>query len=303
MSSRTKLSRAIARYLALIKAHNAWFTLIVALLIIAAANIVIAGVLHADLGLGAELSLEAVIVVVGVAVPVGLTLVMLWPELKEISNIISSAPPKATPILLRFVGEELKLLGDRISDTRSRGIELEKNVVGSWIRDRCFTVATGSYRATDVLVPSKFLSLYPAYLQAHADYVKRISCNSSVRINVSPLDELTADSAAHPEALEAYKQWHRDHGVELFYLDSELASDISRQAGLGNTLDLAIWEGELALLVEYLANGATNLRLALVGETSYRRSEAFFQAVLEASVPLDDIQLGTPREAIVTARR
>lgn len=151
----------------------------------------------------------------------------------------------------------------------------------------------GPYCATDVLVPSRFLSLYSAYLQAHADYIKRTSCHSSVRINVSSLSELTDDSRAHPEALEAYKKWHSDHGVELLYLDSEQAGDIARQVGLGETLDLAIWEGELALLVEYRANGATNLRLTLVGETSYRRSEAFFQSVLDASTPFDLLQLGS----------
>jgi len=268
----------------------------VALFIVAAANIVMARVLHTHLSLGAELGLEAAIVFVGIAVPVGLVLAMLWPEMKEIISIISGAPPRATPFLLRFVSEELKLLGDRIDDTRTRGVDLEGNVVTSWIRDRCFVVASGPYLATDVLVPSEFLALYSGYLRAHADYVKRTGCSTSMRVNVAARDDLWADAQQHPEALATYEQWHLANGVELLHLDCEKARAIARQVGLRETIDFAIWEGELALLVDYRDDGATNLRLALVDETSYRRCMTFLRQAVEAAVPFGEVLQPTAPE-------
>ncbi len=151
---------ALGRLLGFVQAYNGWFTLAFTLFIVVAANAFIVSVLHAHLSIGAELALEVLIVLVGVAVPLGLLLITLWPELKAIFDIVSNGPPKATPILLRFVREEMKSLGDRIADTRAEGIDLDGSVVTPWVRDRCFAVASGPYLGTDSLVPSVFLATY-----------------------------------------------------------------------------------------------------------------------------------------------
>jgi hypothetical protein len=268
-----------------VNAHSAWFTLGVAALIILFANLVMARILHAHLGPGEEFVLEVMIVFVGFAIPIGLTLATLWPEMREIIGIVSNAPSKATPILLCFVSEELKLLGDRIDDTRTRGIDLEGSVVSSWVRDRCFAVASGKYLAADSLVPSRFLALYSEYLQAHRDYLRRTGTVGSVRVNLALTEELLIDASENEEALLAYEKWHADNEVELLHLEGTRAAEIARDVGLEKTIDTAVWEGELALLIEYPDTGATNLRLGLVDETSYRRCRAFLARVRDAAVP------------------
>ncbi|HET8954380.1 MAG TPA: hypothetical protein VFN18_01845 [Solirubrobacterales bacterium] len=273
----------------MVNAHSGWFTLIVAASIIVLVNLLLVGVFHEHLGLGAELGLEAMIVFVGIAIPVGLTLATLWPEMRVIVSIVSGAPSKATPILLRFVSEELQLLSDRIADTRTRGIDLEGRVVSSWVRDRCFAVASGPYVATDSLVPSDFLSRYSSYLVSHKKYIERTGCRNSVRINMAPADDLRLDAEMNEADLRLFQGWHDENNVELLYLSREKAQAIADEVGLENTLDVAIWEGEMALLFDYANSPTTKMRLALVDETSYRRCTAFFAAVREAAVPFSSL--------------
>lgn len=253
-----------------------------------------AEVLHDHLSLGAEVGLEMMIVFVGIAVPVGLTLATLWPEMRVIVSIVSDAPSKATPVLLRFVSEELQLLSDRIDDTRSRGIDLEGRVVSSWVRDRCFAVASGPYRATDSLVPSEFLSRYSSYLVSHKNYLKRTGCTDSVRINLAAFDDLRFDAEMNETDWRAYQGWHEEADVKLLYLSTEKAQAIAKEVNLDNTIDLAIWEGEMALFFDYGNSQTTKMRLALVDETSYRRYIAFFAAVREAAVPFSSVLMEDP---------
>jgi hypothetical protein len=270
-----------------VKAHSAWFTLATALLIVCAANVAVI-LMHAHLGLGAELGLEMLIVGVGFAIPIGLTVAVLWPDLKIIFSIISDGPARATPILLAFVREELKLLEGRIADTRTTGIDLKGSTVTPWVRSRCFGVASGPYRTTDGLVPSKFLETYSHYLRTHAEYLKRTSCTTSCRINVAAPAELAIDSREHPETWAEYQRWHDDNGVALLYLDNARARELARETQLGDTVDIAMWVGELVLLVEDRDSGATNLRLALVGEVLYRRCVTYLRQVQDEAKPLSD---------------
>jgi hypothetical protein len=280
----------LGRLLGLVQAYNGWFTLALALLFIVGANVLVVGALHAHLSVGAELGLEILIVLVGVAVPLCLILITLWPELKAIIDVVSDGPPKATPILLRFVREEMRFLGDRIADTRTEGIGLEGTTVTPWVRDRCFAVASGPYLGTDSLVPSVFLATYSAYLREQAGYIARTGC-TSVRINLAPVDALRVDGERNPKALQRYLAWHLENGVELLHLEEERAAEIALQTGPGTRTELAIWEGEMALQIAYSAGGAANLRLALVGETSYRRSMLFFAEAAAEAVPFGSLDL------------
>jgi hypothetical protein len=272
-----------------VNGHSGWFTFVVAISIIVSANLLMAEVLHGHLSLGAELGLEAMIVVVGIAIPIGLTLATLWPEIRVIVGIVSSAPSKATPVLLRFVSEELQSLSDRIVDTRSRGIDIERSVVSKWVRDRCFAAASGTYVATDSLVPSEFLSLYSSYLASHAKYVGRTGSAGSMRINLASVDDLLVDADVNGEDLREYQGWHVEKEVELLHLDTKRAQAIASDVGLDTTIDLAIWEGEMALFFDYGEDGTTKMRLALVDETSYRRCIAFFDAVREEAIPFSSL--------------
>jgi hypothetical protein len=301
MSPRGRLSRLLGRCLYLVTAHNGLFSLAIALVVIVVANLVVVRQLNANLSLGAELGLEAVVVCFAFAIPLGLLVAALWRELGSILDIVSKGPPRATPTLVRFIGEELKLLRSRIDETRSGGIDLDNSAVTPWVRARCFAVASGAYRTTDPLVPSEFLACYPAYLRAHAEYVKQTSCTSSVRINIASREELSRDALANPDAWSRYVRWHSANSVQLLHLDRQQAQEIASENELTETIDVATWEGELALLVEYRKEGETNLRMAVAGEDSYAHSMGFILSAQASAIPFDELGLDAPSSHGVTA--
>jgi hypothetical protein len=284
----------LSRFLSLLRRHHVLFTLIAALLIVGITDILMDSVLHAHRTLGVELGIEVVIVLVGVTVPAGLAFAALWPELKTMLDVTSKAPPKSAPILLRIVREELKELEERITDARSRGIRVGRSDVTPWIRKRCFAVASGAYLATDLLVPSEFLSRYSSYLVAHAEYVRRTACNDSVRVNLAPTRELAADMRKNPKSWDEYVNWHEENGVELRHLDRATALDIARETKMGKTVDFAIWEEELVILVEDQDDGDTMLSLAFADEHLYRCCEAFLLSVREHAMPFDKLPPSLP---------
>jgi hypothetical protein len=290
---RQRLSRWLEQILTRVKAHPGWFTLAVSVLIILTANLVLTKVLHAHLSLGTELGLELLILLAVISLQGVLVSAVLWPELKIIYKILFDSPAKATPVLVRFVKEEIKELAEKISDTRSVGIDLQPNVVTPWIRTRCFAVASGNYLTTDVLVPSQFMDIYPDYLRAHRKYVEENSCES-VRINLASTADLLADSRDMPDVFEKYERWHVEAGVKLLHLDLGRATKIAEQYQLQETVDFAIWQREFALLVEYRNSGATNLRLTLVDEITYRRCLEFFGCVREEASPFSEVKDSGP---------
>jgi hypothetical protein len=290
---RDRLSRWLEQILAKVKAHPLWLTFGVAVLVIVAANLVLTQILHTHLNVGTELGLELLILLAVVSVQGILVSAVLWPELRTIYKILFDSPAKATPILVRFVKESIKELSENIADTRAGGIDLPPNVVTPWIRDRCFAVASGNYLTTDVLLPSEFMAMYSDYLDAHRQYLHESSCDS-VRINLASTDSLLADSRKNPDAFDEYQQWHVDSGVDLFHLDLARAKKIAEQCQLGATIDFAIWQEEFAILVEYRESGATNLRLTLVNESTYRRCWGFFERVRSEAIAFSEIRDGDP---------
>lgn len=290
---RNHLSRWLEQILTKVKAHPIGLTLGVAVLVIIAANLVLTRILHTHLSLGSELGLELVILLIVLSVQGLLVSAVLWPELRAIYKILFDSPAKATPILVRFVKEEINELSEKIANTRSGGIELQSNVVTPWIRTRCFAVASGDYLTTDVLVPSQFMDIYPDYLEAHKKYLKEKMCES-MRINLAPTDELLADSRDMPDVFEKYERWHTDAGVKLLHLDLARATKIAEQCQLQGTVDFAIWQKEFALLVAYRDSGTTNLRLTLVDEATYRRCLEFFEHVRDEAVPFSEVRDSGP---------
>ena len=288
-----RLSHRLEQILAKVKAHPLWLTLGVAVLVIVAANLVLTGILHRHLSLGTELGLELLILLVVISVQGVLVSAVLWPELRTVYKILFDSPAKATPILVRFVKEEIKELSEKIADTRSGGIDLPPNVVTPWIRNRCFAVASGNYLTTDVLLPSEFMEIYPDYLLAHKQYLREKSCDS-MRINLAPTDGLLADSRDNSDAFDRYEKWHVDAGVDLFHLDLARAKQIAQQCQLGEAIDFAIWQEEFAIVVEYRESGATNLRLTLINESTYRRCWSFFECVRDEAVLFSEVRDSDP---------
>lgn len=288
-----RLSHWLEQILAKVKAHPIWLTLVVAVLVIVAANLVLTQILHTHLSVGTEIGLELLILLIVISVQGVLVSAVLWPELRAIYKILFDSPAKATPILVRLVKEGIKELAEKISETLSDGTDLQPNEVTPWIRKRCFAIASGNYLTTDVLVPSQFMDIYPDYLRAHRKYVEENSCES-VRINLASAADLLTDSRDMPDAFEKYERWHVEAGVKLLHLDLALATRIAEQCQLQETVDFAIWQKEFALLVEYRNSGATNLRLTLVDEITYRRCLEFFERVREEATPFSEVKNSGP---------
>jgi hypothetical protein len=283
-----RVSRVLERCLVSVLAHPLPFSLVVSMLVVGIANFVLAQ-MHAHLSLGSEAGVEILILFAAVSVPIVLTLTILRSELKTIYDTLNEGPNKAAPILLRFVSEEIRELGEKIADTRSDGVDLEPWVATAWVRDRCFSVASGNFVATDVLVPSVFMALYSDYLHAHRSYLDDTESCVSARINLASTRDLLRDFKNDPITFNRYQRWHTEAGVELLHLDEIRALEIARQCQLRKTLDFALWEEEFALLVKYRKSGETNLRLALVGELAYRRCLHFYERALEEAKPFHEV--------------
>jgi hypothetical protein len=223
--------------------------------------------------------MELAIVLVSVAVPVILTLVTLRRQLQTVMGVVSGGPPEATPILLRFVGEELRELESRVSEVKTTGTLLNQSMASHWVRRRCFAGTTGRHVAADASVPSEFLRHYRDYLQAQDLYVRRTRRRDATRINISDDAALARDAQAHPEAFAEYVNWHREHHVALLHVPSQRALHLAQLNRLEDRTEIGAWVGEVALVWENVPEGI-RVRLAFVGETLYDRCVEYLEAVL-----------------------
>jgi hypothetical protein len=222
---------------------------------------------------------ELTIVLTSLAIPIALTVAALRREFRMIFSLVASGPGAATPVLLRFVGEELGELQEQLGDLRTQGALIDQSGVSEWVRRRCFIAAKGRYLATDSCVPSVFLSRYSDLMKAHADYVKRTGRRDSVRINMSSTNELVVDRKRNPAAYDRYLEWHRENHVALLHLDATKALELAGKNRLGCVVDWSLWLGETALAWEYVDAGL-QMRLSFVGDISYRRSYQFVRDAL-----------------------
>lgn len=223
---------------------------------------------------------EFTIIMVGLAIPVALTIAALRREFATIFSLVAAGPAPAAPLLLRFVGEELNNLGEFVGDLCSQGALIDQAEVADWLRRRCFVVTNGRYLATDSCVPSIFIERYTVLMKAHAEYLNRTGRVDSIRINTASVHDLVADRESHPEAFAKYVKWHEDHKVTLLHLDSTEALELAAANRLDNIIDWSLWLGEAVIAWEYIAAGL-RLRLSFVGDYSYRRCYNLMRDIVE----------------------
>lgn len=274
------------RWLVIVRTHVAAVHIAVAMLLAAMGNaIVFASRIHVP-SLLETLSLELVIVVVGLAVPAILTAGALRREFQAILALTADGPGSATPILLRFVGEELEDLQDLLGDLRTQGALVNQEGVSEWVRRRCFVATRGRYVSTDSCAPVLFLERYGDLMKAHADYLERTGRRDSVRICVASREAILSDIALRPELVREYIDWHSRNHVALLYLDDSYAAELAARKRLGGVIDWSLWLDEVVIAWEYLAAGL-RLRLSFAGDSTYRRCHAFLHDVLDMAAPFD----------------
>jgi hypothetical protein len=277
--------KVLRGWLALVQAHGLTVHLASGVILVTLANLLLVGLVGARPGLAEGIVLEVLIVLAAAAVPASLKAATLRRQFRAISSILSEGPAGATPILLRFISEELRELHERIEDVRSVGKDIIDTDVSNWVRERCFSVTTGRYIGLDECVPSRFLELYSDYLHAQQDYLDRPGSRRSIRVNVADGEALSQDKAANPAAWKWYVEWHENHKVSLRHCERQTAIRLSRQKNLDSVIDVAFWEGEMAVLVTYEQDQRlTRLRVYFEGESYYERAERFIDAVIDSSV-------------------
>jgi hypothetical protein len=284
--SKTRLDAALNRWLAFVKTHPLAVHLLVGVCLTVVADAVLLA-----MGVKVPAMLEAVVMETAIAlagflVPLGVTAVTLRREFAAMLHVVADGPPAATPVLLRFVTEELTDLQEQVEDLRAVGAVLEADGISDWVRNRCFAVTSGTYFAADSCVPSVYLNRYRPYLDAHADYLKRTGSRSSVRVNVAPAADLARDLREQPEAFRSYVDWHRDHGVVLLHVDADEAEALAARHALAGVVDWAYWEGELALSWAYELTGV-RMRIAFVGELGFRRANRYMRELISAGRPFE----------------
>ncbi len=282
------MDSVLNRWLVTVRMHLVAVHFFVAILLALAGNaLVFATGLHIP-GALETVSLEGLIVVVSIAVPTLLTAAALRREFRAIVALTAAGPGPATPILLRFVSEELEELQDLLGDLRAQGALVDQEGVSDWVRRRCFVATRGRYVSSDSCVPTVFLERYSELMTAHADYLRRTGRSDSARICVASREDILTDYTANPGAVNEYITWHRQNNVGLLHLDKDRAEALAKRRKLAGVVDWSLWLGEVVIAWEYVAAGL-RLRLSFAGEPTYKRCYVFLHDVVEAARPFESL--------------
>jgi hypothetical protein len=229
-------------------------------------------------GTAVLLTAEAAILLLGVSLPIAISVLAFRRAFLILLRITQSASGRGVAPRLKFVEEELRRLDRNLSDLRHAGVLLEMSDVAAWVRDRCFSVAAGRYVGTDPTPPSVFADQLGEYLSAHAAYLERRGIDDSSRICMTSLADLRSDVLDNPADFAEFVKWHRDNRVELFHMEPERALEIARDCGMPGVIDLAYWDDEYCLLWGESRAGVT-VRVAFAGEETFAKAVEFIERV------------------------
>lgn len=283
------VDRALLRWLSLIQSHFLMLHLILALAFLSASHVLFLA-LELKPNLAQSIGTEVAISIGSVSVPFLVTFAALRREIMTIVRLPGIGPPVATEVVLRVLSDHLNRAANVLEDLKTEGLPLAAENVLEWSR-RCFEMANSSYIGTDGNVPSKYMKLYPDYLEAHRTYLRRTNSPESTRVIIADKTALLEDHRENPSAYAQFVQWHADNGVRLLSLPRATASVLAAAHETRGITDIAFWEGEFAISWKYEnERESIILRLLFVGERRYESWRSFMLAVVDAATPFPDAE-------------
>jgi len=271
-------------WLRLLQGHPAAAHIVTTGLLVALAYVILFLSNH-TLSARSDLVLELLVGALAVLIPLSFTLWAVWGQLSVLLRTVGSTPPHNLQLVLQFLRQEVAALEQRLGDLRGRGLCMEAPESGMWVSARCMSVAGGRYMATDTSIPSTYRARYADYLDGHAHFLARTGRRDSVRIVVADEAAIAADQRDNPDDFKWFVNWHATYGVELRQLDRRFGAEVAESSGLDSIMDIALWDGEFALLFIFSEPNSLRLRLAFEGEGDYLRSVRYVGEVRRLSRP------------------
>jgi glycine/sarcosine N-methyltransferase len=211
-------------------------------------------------GPGGEAIVAVTAVVLAYLVVSQITNLMVGDLVRKVHAIGAAAEGWARITMMRFVDRHLERLDEQIQQlTSAEGVLLDIEEVKFWT-EMCFEFGDGHYDGTDSHLPSEFERVFPKYLRAHGEMLRRHpKAPQNSRILIGPPNEFRNDYINNYDTgYEGFLAWHKDK-VPLLHIDRERAESLrprlrhverasSSSPGALPTLDMAIWHGQYALL-------------------------------------------------------
>ncbi len=275
----SRIDPLLERWLTLVRGHAIAVHLVVAVAITGIIDGLVFGLQTARPGLLGLLAIELALALIGLSIPILLTMAALRNQFRAVFGLVAACPAPATPVMLRLVNEELRELEDSLADLKGQGSALETSRASEWVRRRCFEVTHGRYIGVDEAAPSVFMARYKDFLAAQSDYLLRTGRKDCVRVNVSDPAQLDEDMRSNPSLAREYVEWHINHDVTLLHLPLDRALELARQHRLGTGANVGLWLGDMALRWDH-GELSVRLRAGLVGEPLYRQCYSYLERVL-----------------------
>lgn len=279
-----------------LEAERKWVIYIVLPLILWAAIRVVLNYVGLPLAnIGREAALNAFLALLSLIVPPVITATCLLRHLKLlIKGIGGQKEISARKMMLEFTLSELIAMHDLLSQIRSeKGAKVDRLRLLLWIR-LCFQTFSGNYVGIDSSLPSEFRKRYEGYLDAHELYIRTNPKSRSLRIIIRHPQEIDADRYSDPTAFENFIEWHQKNGVEVQWASITDARELSQKYGLHAT-DVAIWEGEAAILFNPVSSEAEHpqviLRMTLSGEKLFENVARYVSDIKERSAYLPELHM------------
>jgi len=162
--------------------------------------------------------------------------------------------------------------------------------------EKFFSKGGTEYVGIDSHGPGDYMAEFEWFLDVHALSLKdRGLPKRDRRVLTTPKQELALELRHRKPDYQSFYRWHPDHHVDITWIDSQKASTLRRQFGIGDA-DVALWE-KFAVLFEGDDTGCLTLQMWFPGEperdgTTYERISEFVSKILQGSVPLGEVSPG-----------
>jgi hypothetical protein len=197
-----------------------------------------------------ELPTEVIKTIVTVSFSLGITfavkLLMIRRPILSILTQVHETDPKLRGLIILLIRDQIEGIGDYRQALGKGGISLEKPELDT-LSQACFTANhRRNYVGTESNVPTRFLDLFPTYLEFQTRRLADRADARDVRILFATPGELQADYTSDPVRFQLFYDWHWSHGFRLLQAEKTRAATLADQLELPST-DIAIFGGQYAL--------------------------------------------------------
>lgn len=141
-----------------------------------------------------------------------------------------------------------------VSDIRET-LDGKKSIKDNLTMDRYtemfFASGKGAYIGIESSLPSEFIELYPRWLTAHEEYLKKLPPDQTRRggrvLIINSIKELRDDYFRNPENFDKFIKWHKQNNVRLLYILKGDAKKIKKKYEEPEVTDVALWEDSFAV--------------------------------------------------------